>query len=270
MLLTKQSTLKDLTNEVVLKWFKEIINERIKQLRTELQQLMNQMPMLGQFGNVNAEMGQSIDQIKIETGYLKNIGEIKAYSKSHSFNTNDNLFKNNNFSFETITQFLQQGESIPKMLIKIQLGETFATISKILEKIEILDQKIGQDETLANISSEDLNYLLSKTLEPVAQDLINFVSKNRSDADNVLPEAMAILNNPNWEEKQKNVDIVDRYFSKFKVSALFNNLMSPEDLEKRENQSELIEYSQVLGTLHYLDYFIKLAEELLKTAKNVG
>lgn len=269
-MLNKQSTLRELMNEVVVKWYKEIINERIKQLRTELQQLMNQMPMLGQLGNVNAEMSQSIDQIKIETGYLKKLGEIKMYSKSHSFNTNDTLFKNNNFSFETITQFLQQGESIPKMLIKIQLGETFAIINQILDKIEILDQKLGIDEKLENISVEDLNYLLNKILEPMAQEAINFISKNRNDADNVLPEAMAVLNNPNWTDKQKNVEIVDRYFSKFKVSALFNNLMSPEDLEKRENQSELMEYSQVLGILHTLDYYIKLAKDLLETAKNVN
>jgi hypothetical protein len=141
------------------------VNEKVKRIRLEIDEISQQVPMLLQAGNANLEMEANINQVQTEVGFLKNLSEIRMYAQKNSFNAGESLFKNNSISFESITKLLQHGESLTKMLIRFQMGETFAITVQILDKLEVLDTKIGNEERLKNISYDDLNYLLNKTLD---------------------------------------------------------------------------------------------------------
>lgn len=255
---TKDSTLGDVVNVVGVKWFKEIVNERIKQLQTEFQQLKGQMPSFGPLANLGEQIAPDLEQVKTEVGYLKNVSEAKIYSENHSFNTNDVLFPNNNFSIENMTQLFQQGESISKILIKIQMGETFSILNRLLDKLKVLDQKIGFEEKIKKVDRNDVLYLMDKEVDIWAKEIIGFIASNRTDRDNVMTELQTINTSKDWNDKLKNANLIDRYFSRFKINSLFGNLMQPSDLENPEKQKELLIYSKVMATLHQLLYWLKL------------
>lgn len=269
-MLTKESTLKELVSEITVNWFKTIVNERIKKLRVEIDELTKQVPMLLQMGGAsNLEFETSINQIQTEVSVLKNLNDIEMYTKKNSFDANQAIFKDGDLSFESMAQFLQKGESISQMLIKLQLGETFAITHQILEKINILDLKIGYEETLKAVEWEDLDYLLNKSLNPWEQEILNFIAHNATDADNVLGEIRQLINTKDWETKLKNAEIIERYFSKFKASSLFGNLTNPEDLQDKSNQEQIINYSRVMGKINSLIFLIKLNQTLLKEFKKI-
>lgn len=266
----KDSTLGDMVNVVGVKWFKEIVNERVKQLQTEFQQLKGQMPMFGPLANLGDQIAPDLEQLKAEVGYLKNISEAKIYSENHSFNANDILFPNNNFSIENMSQLFQEGESISKMLIKIQMGETFAILNRLLDKLKVLDQKIGFDEKIKKVNREDVLYLMNKEVDGWSKEIIGFVAPNETDRDNVMGELQTINNTQDWNDKLKNAYLIDRYFSRFKINSLFGNLMQPSDLESPEKQKELLIYSKVMATLHQLLYWLKLGIVLDNGQKGIN
>lgn len=269
-MLTKQSSLNDLMNAVSIRWFKLITTERGKQLLNEFQQLNAQIPLMGeQFNNINNEVTTQVEKTKNEIFYLENIGQIKNYSKTNAFDASTSFFQNNNFSFKNISEFLQKGESISQVLVKIQLGETFKIVEELLSKIEILNTKIGSHELIEKISSDDVDYLLSKVLETYTNDITKFIAQNREDIDNVMTECNQILNNKDWNEKLKNADIVSRYFKKFKMNSLFSNFVSPQDLENENTKKEIIEYSKVLVTLNSMIYLIKFNNLFKETLNSI-
>ena len=269
-MLTKQSHLKELIDQVASQWFKEVINEKIKHLRVEFQQLQSQIPLLMQLGDSDLEIETSIMQIQNEVNLLKTFNDLKVYTKTNAFSTNDTFFKNNNLSFETLGQFLQQGESITKLLVKIKLGESFTIAKQVLDKIQILDTKIGFEVELGKISLEDIDYLLGKSTNQWEEEILHFVNSNAVDAENVLLECNELINSKNWDVKLKNLTIIERYFSKFKATSLFESLTSPQDLQNKENQEKIIAYSKIIGAINSLNYLLKLNKAIIEKNAEVS
>ncbi|ATZ18743.1 hypothetical protein ESOMN_v1c03610 [Williamsoniiplasma somnilux] len=264
MIISKESTIKSLFDQTIVKWFVDLVSERSQSVRSEFVQMTNELPILIQAGASDLEIESGIQSVISELKLLKNVEEIKIYCKKNEFNSNEVMFKNNQISFDTMTQFLQNGESVIKMMLKVQFGSTFAMAIDVIDKFEEVELKLGKETQLLEMEIEDLNYLLNKSLEKWLETLNEFISKNPNDIENIIVEFEQIKNSKTWEIKKKAIEIINRYLLNFKSQDIFANLTDVQDFNNAKNKDEIIIYSRTLAAVTSLKLAIDLAIDLNK------
>lgn len=148
--------------------------------------LTNTNPMLSSFIPSETDIDLFLGEINSDLGVIRNTDELLAYLKANSVDSSKLFSDGANF----LAGLMSQGAGVngmTKSILKLQFGSEFKIQAQQIEKIQSIIPKLGDDESLATLDLEDVDYLLNNLLADDLEQLRIFLTSNPNDAEKISP-----------------------------------------------------------------------------------
>ncbi|AUF83570.1 hypothetical protein CXP39_02030 [Mesoplasma syrphidae] len=227
--------------------------------------LTNTNPMLSTFIPSEVDIDLFLGEINSDLGVIRDTDELLTYLKLNSVDSSKLFSDGANF----LAGIMSQGagtNGMTKSILKLQFGSEFKIQAQQIEKIQSIIPKLGDQENLATLDLEDVNYLLSSLLTEDLEQLRVFLTNNPNDAEKVSPNFTTIQTAKGWDIKMHAAETIKEYFTEFKEPNFlgdFGNLTGGlESLKDSNFKQDVEKYVSITNTVNSLVVLVSMCKKI--------